>query len=174
MLKPDLSDDMLDVRDEAGPDEVGIPQEMSHSKVGQDFRDILMNESDADDAKTDQHFDGHAATNSKMANEIEPMEVLKQFVIDQRSGNVKEMVAALNLARSSAKPFARSQVVAGDADPSMEKRKFGLRSSARLPPEAPRIKRRFQIFDEDSRPVPIGSSFHCASSVHLGSSKAKF
>ena len=74
------------------------PQEMSHSKVGQDFRDILMNESDADDAKTDQHFDGHAATNSKMANEIEPMEVLKQFVIDQRSGNVKEMVAALNLA----------------------------------------------------------------------------
>ena len=62
-----------------------------------------MNESDADDAKTDQHFDGHAATNSKMANEIEPMEVLKQFVVDQRSGNVKEMVAALNLARSSDK-----------------------------------------------------------------------
>ena len=76
---------------------------MSHSKVGQDFRDILMNDSDADDAKTDQHFDGHAATNSKMANEIERMEVLKQFVIDQRSANVKEMGAALNLARSSDK-----------------------------------------------------------------------
>ena len=58
-----------------------IPKEMSHSKVGQEFPDILMSESDADAAKPDQHFDGHATSNSKMANEIEAMEVFRQILI---------------------------------------------------------------------------------------------
>ena len=72
---------------------------MSHSKVGQDFPDIFINEIDADDNKPDQNCDGHAAKSSTIANEIEAMEVFKQFDMDQRSGNVKEMVAALNLAQ---------------------------------------------------------------------------
>ena len=76
-----------------------IPKEMSHSKVGQDFPDIFINEIDADGDKPDQHCDGHAAKSSTKANEIVAMEVFKQFDMDQRSGNVKEMVAALNLAQ---------------------------------------------------------------------------
>ena len=56
-----------------------------------------------------------------------------------------------------AKPFARSQVVVG-VDASMEKQKFGSRSSARLPPEASRIQRTFHVFNEDSRPLLIGTS----------------
>ena len=54
-------------------------------------------------------------------------------------------------------PFARSQVV-GDVGASMEKQRSRLRSSARLPPEAYRIRRMFHVFDVDSRPVPSGSS----------------
>ena len=50
-----------------------------------------MNEIDADGDKPDQHFDGRAAENSTVAEK-------KQFVTDQWSGNVKEMVAALLLA----------------------------------------------------------------------------
>ena len=66
-----------------------IPKEMSHSKVGQDF------------PKPDLHFDGHTAYSTTMANEIDAMKVFKQFDMDQRSGNVKEKVAAFNLAGST-------------------------------------------------------------------------
>ena len=41
---------------------------------------------------------------------------------------------------------------------SMEKQRFRLRSSARLPPEAYRIRRMIHVFDVDSRPVPSGTS----------------
>ena len=44
------------------------------------------------------HFHGHAAENSTVSDEMEAIEVFKQFGADQRSGNVKEMVAARNLA----------------------------------------------------------------------------
>ena len=57
-----------------------------------------MNEIHADGDKPDQHHDGHAAKSSAMANETEAMKVFKQFDMDQRSGNVKEKVAAFNLA----------------------------------------------------------------------------
>ena len=57
-----------------------------------------MNEIHADGDKPDQHHDGHVAKSSAMANEIEAVEVFKQFDMDQRSGNVKEKVAAFNLA----------------------------------------------------------------------------
>ena len=51
---------------------------------------MLMNEIDADGDKPDQHFNGRAAENSTVAEKIEAMEVFKQFVMDQWSGNVKE------------------------------------------------------------------------------------
>ena len=60
-----------------------------------------MNEIDADGDKPDQHFNGRAAENSTVAEKIEAMEVFKQFVMDQWSGNVKEMVAALLLVGST-------------------------------------------------------------------------
>ena len=66
---------------------------MSHSKVGQDF------------PKPDLPFDGHAAYSTTMANGIEALEVFKQFDMDQRSGNVKEIVAAFNLAGSTELEF---------------------------------------------------------------------
>ena len=40
-----------------------------------------------------------------MANEIEALEVFKQFDMDQRSGNVKEIVAAFNLVGSTEVEF---------------------------------------------------------------------
>ena len=40
-----------------------------------------------------------------MANEIEALEVFKQFDMDQRSGNVKEIVADFNLAGSTEVEF---------------------------------------------------------------------
>ena len=40
-----------------------------------------------------------------MANWIEALEVFKQFDMDQRSGNVKEIVAAFNLAGSTEVEF---------------------------------------------------------------------
>ena len=55
-------------------------------------------------------------------------------------------------------PFARSQVVVVDVGSSMEKWRFELRSSARLRPAAFRIRRLFQVFDIDSRPVASGKS----------------
>ena len=61
-----------------------------------------------------------------------------------------------------ARLFARSQVVVGDVGASMENQRFRLRSSARLPPEAYRIRRMFHVFDMDSRPVPSG--VHCPTS----------
>ena len=51
--------------------------------------------------KPDQHCDGRAAENSTVAEKIEAIEVFMQFVMDQCSGNVKEMVASLHLARST-------------------------------------------------------------------------
>ena len=66
---------------------------MSHSKVGQDF------------PRPDLHFDGHAAYSATMANGIEALEVFKQFDMDQRSGNFKEIVAAFNLAGSTEVEF---------------------------------------------------------------------
>ena len=96
---PDLGDDMLGVSRTKQGQMNRISKGMSQSKVGQDFPDIFMNEIDADGDKPDQHCDGHAAKSSTKANEIVAMEVFKQFDMDQRSGNVKEMVAALNLAK---------------------------------------------------------------------------
>ena len=58
--------------------------------VGQEFPDIFMNEIDVDGDEPDQHFDGRAAEHSTAADKIEAMEVFKQFVLDQWSGNVKE------------------------------------------------------------------------------------
>ena len=57
-----------------------------------------------------------------------------------------------------AKPFALSQIVVGGVDASMEKQRFVFRSSAGLPPEAPRIQRTFHVFNEDSRQLFIGTS----------------
>ena len=55
-------------------------------------------------------------------------------------------------------PFARSQVYVEDVGASMEKQRFELLSSARLPPETSGIRRMCQIFDVDPRPVPNGTS----------------
>ena len=98
--KSHLSDDVLDVWDEAWPDELDTDADVALD-VGQDLSDILMNEVDAEGSKPDQQFDGRAAKNSIVAAEIEATELFKQFVMDQWSGNVKGMVAAFNLARST-------------------------------------------------------------------------
>ena len=74
---------MLDVWDEAGPDELDTEADVT-LYVGQDLPDVLMNEIDADGEKPDQHFDGRAAENSTVADEIEAMEVFKQFVTHDR------------------------------------------------------------------------------------------
>ena len=90
---------MLDVWDRAGPDDLDTEADATLD-VGQDLPNILMNEIDAFGDKPDQYFDGDAAENSTVADEIEAMEVFKQFVLDQWSGFFKDMVATLNLARS--------------------------------------------------------------------------
>ena len=80
--------------------------------VGQDLPDILLNEIDSDGDKPDQHFDDRAAENSTVADEIEATEMSKQFVMDQWSSNVKEMVTALNLAESTdAKPMQKHMLL---------------------------------------------------------------
>ena len=69
--------------------------------VGQDLLDILKNEIDADGDRPDQNLEGRAADNSTVTDEIEAMEMFQQFGMDQWSGHVNDMVAALNLARST-------------------------------------------------------------------------
>ena len=91
---------MLDIWDEARPDELDTEADATLD-VGKNLPNILMNEIDADGDKPDQHFDRCAAENSTVADELEGLEVFKQFVMDQWSGNVEEMVAALNLAWST-------------------------------------------------------------------------
>ena len=52
--------------------------------------DILMNEIDADGDKPDHHFDGHTVENSTVEDEIEVMEVIKQFARISRAAMSKE------------------------------------------------------------------------------------
>ena len=60
---------MLGVWDEARPDKLDTETDATLD-VGQDLPAILMNEIDADGGKPDQHFDGRAAENSTVADEI--------------------------------------------------------------------------------------------------------
>ena len=80
--KSHLGDDMLDVWVRAGPDDLDTEADATLD-VGQDLPDILMNEIDAFGDKPDRYFDGRAAEKSTVADEIEAMEVFKQFVMDQ-------------------------------------------------------------------------------------------
>ena len=100
---------MFNVWDEARPDELETGADVAHY-VGQDLPDILMNEKDADGDKPHQQLDGRAAENSTEADEVEAMEVFKQFVMYQWSDNVEEVVAAPNLARSTDGKFMRQHM----------------------------------------------------------------
>ena len=75
--KSHLSDDMLDVSDETGPDE--LYTEADALDVGHDLLNIFMNEIDSDSDKPDHHVDGHAVDNTIKSDEIEGMEVLSSW-----------------------------------------------------------------------------------------------
>ena len=76
------SDEMLDVWVIARPNEVDTEAAVT-LEVGQNLLFIFTNEVDADGSKPDRHFDGHAAENSIAVDEIEAMEVFKQFGVSE-------------------------------------------------------------------------------------------